>query len=84
MAELLKHRLAKTAIERIASVLSRIHPQFAASDFIQQSLDGLDALELKERVQHIISVLAQHLSPDFAGASITTNPRPLASQQRTR
>ncbi len=66
MAELLKHRLAKTAIERIASVLSRIHPQFAASDFIQQSLDGLDALELKERVQHIISVLAQHLSPDFA------------------
>ena len=66
MAELLKHRLAKTAIERIASVLSRIHPQFAASDFIQQSLDGLDALELKERVQHIITVLAQHFSPDFA------------------
>jgi 3-methyladenine DNA glycosylase AlkC len=83
MAELLKHRLAKTAIERIASVLSRIHPEFAESDFIQQSLDGLDALELKERVQHIITVLAHHLDTDFAEAALILQQIPNHWQANT-
>ena len=83
MAELLKHRLAKTAIARIAAVLSRIHPEFLADDFIQQSLNGLDALELKERVQHLITVLAQHLSPDFAEAAHVLQQIPAHWQANT-
>ncbi|MBH1970418.1 DNA alkylation repair protein [Moraxellaceae bacterium AER2_44_116] len=69
MTTLLKDRLADDAIQRIAEVLSASQVDFDPARFIQQAHTGLNSLELKERVRHIIAVLAQHLSDDFTQAA---------------
>lgn len=69
MTTLLKDRLADDAIQRIAEVLSASQVDFDPARFIQQAHTGLNSLELKERVRHIIAVLAQHLSDDFNQAA---------------
>ncbi|HNL36914.1 MAG TPA: DNA alkylation repair protein [Agitococcus sp.] len=65
MAAPLKEQLADFAIHTIADVLQKIYPNFASQSFIAQALQGLETLELKQRVQHIIVVLANHLPQDF-------------------
>ena len=69
MTTLLKDRLAADAIERIADVLAAIQPNFAHDDFIQQAHTGLQQLELKQRVHHLIATLSLHLSDDFPQAA---------------
>ncbi len=76
MTTLLKDRLAADAIQRIAQVLAATQPNFAADDFIQQAHTGLDKLELKQRVQHLITILSLHLSDDFSQAAIVLQKIP--------
>lgn len=76
MSALLKDRLATKAIDRLARVFTAIQPDFAVATFCQQAHAGLAELELKERVRHIIAVLAQHLSADFAEAALVLQQVP--------
>ena len=69
MTTLLKDRLAADAIQRIADVLAAIQSNFAYDDFIQQAHTGLQQLELKQRVHHLIATLSLHLSDDFPQAA---------------
>lgn len=69
MAELLKYRLGQGAIEQIAGVLVRVSPDFPQSVFIRQSLLNLEPLELKQRVHHLIAVLAECLPRSFTEAA---------------
>lgn len=62
---LMKDSLGTDAVARIAHVLSAIIDDFPAKAFTQEALSGLDALELKQRVDHLIHVLAQFLPANF-------------------
>lgn len=53
----LKFSLNHQALQRLAHSLKDSWPIFAAADFIDQALIGLEDLELKERVEHIYHVL---------------------------
>jgi len=59
--ELMKNGLNEAAINRIASAFSQLQPNFDVDNFTLQILNKLETLELKERVEHIIKVLHQHL-----------------------
>lgn len=65
MAAPLKEQLADVAIQTIADVVQKIYPDFASQLFVAHALQGLEVLELKQRVQHIIVALANHLPQDF-------------------
>ncbi|MDO8417149.1 MAG: hypothetical protein Q7S87_13170 [Agitococcus sp.] len=69
MTTLLKDRLAADAIQRIADVLAAIQPDFSHDDFIRQAHTGLEQFELKQRVNHLITILSLHLSDDFKQAA---------------
>lgn len=61
----MKDGLDRQAIERLARNLHRAYPKFDEQAFAKDTTQGLASRELKERVQHIIAVLAQHLPDDF-------------------
>ncbi len=63
---LMKDGLNAASAERIAGAVSQVYPSFATKEFLQQIEQGLSPLELKERVNHFIDVLAKHLPTDFA------------------
>ena len=65
MAAALKEQLSDIALQTIADVLQKIYPDFASQSFMVQALQGLEALELKQRVNHIIGVLENYLPSDF-------------------
>jgi len=72
--ELMKNGLDKPAIVRISNGLSSILNEFDALTFEKDCLKGLNALELKERVHHIIKVLHKYLPQNFPkAASILIN-----------
>lgn len=62
---LLKDGINKNAIKRIATALLSVYPDFASKAFQQACLNGLDSLELKERVHHIITILGKFLPDNF-------------------
>lgn len=62
---LMKDGLGQAAVHRISHGLLAAGAQFDAEAFHQDALKGLDTLELKQRVQHLISVIAQYLPEDF-------------------
>jgi len=62
---LMKDGLDKQAVNRIAGSLVQVLPDFPVDSFIKQALDGLDQLELKARVNHLIEVLSRFLPADF-------------------
>ena len=66
---LMKDGLGAAALERSAAAIERCMPGFPKAKFLGQALDGLDALELKERVHHVIAVLAGFLPADFPDAA---------------
>lgn len=66
---LMKDGLGRAALERSAAALERCMPEFPKEKFLGQALDGLDGLELKERVHHVIAVLADVLPTDFPAAA---------------
>lgn len=67
--ELMKNGLSQPAISRISNALSHVLIDFNSKSFENACLNGLDTLELKERVNHIIKVLHQHLPNDFKEAA---------------
>ncbi|MGH1372143.1 MAG: hypothetical protein ACRBBW_08925 [Cellvibrionaceae bacterium] len=66
--ELMKNGLGPAAVERIALALSKTESlkySFDRAAFKQQAIDGLDKLELKQRVQHLIDTLHDFLPREF-------------------
>lgn len=65
MADLMKDSLNLVAVEKIATNLKYAWAAFDADGFVAAGMDGLDALELKARVLHLIAVMHAHLPADF-------------------
>jgi len=66
MATAMKEGLDKAAIQRIAAAFSALLDDFPAEAFIKQSVQGVQPLELKQRVNFLIERLATFLPQDFA------------------
>jgi 3-methyladenine DNA glycosylase AlkC len=64
-AALLKHQLNHDAVEQIREIISVVHPGFDGPAFTRRATDGLEQLELKARVEHIVAALARHLPSGF-------------------
>jgi 3-methyladenine DNA glycosylase AlkC len=64
MAEPFKTWIDAAVVQAIARHVQRAWPGFDGAGFAQQALQGLDALELKARVQQVAVALAQHLPDD--------------------
>lgn len=62
---LMKEGLGSAAINRIACALEAVMSDFDRRTFEREAARGLDELELKQRVQHLIRVLHQHLPANF-------------------
>ncbi len=62
---LMKDGLNPHAINRISRALKGVHPQFDEEAFQQDCLNGLNKLELKQRIYHIIDAMHQFLPEDF-------------------
>lgn len=62
---LMKDGLGANAIKRIANSIALVVPGFNAKAFQKDALRGLDELELKARVQHLIQVLHRHYDLPF-------------------
>ena len=67
--KLMKDRLGEQAILEISQVLSMCLTDFPQRQFIKQALAGLGELELKQRVDHLIAVLADYLPAEFTDAA---------------
>jgi len=65
----MKEGLSENAIIRIANALNSTINRFPTNQFRADALAGLDGLELKQRVNHVINVLHQHLPVDFEEAA---------------
>ena len=63
--KLMKHGLSTDAVKRICTVLAVIIDDFPVQQFQNEALKGLDELELKQRVEHLITVLNNYLPDDF-------------------
>lgn len=66
---LMKDGLGADAVRRMADALHQTHDNFAYRRFEKEANRGLDELELKERVHHLIEVLHRFLPDDFSDAS---------------
>ncbi|PHS25444.1 MAG: DNA alkylation repair protein [Methylophaga sp.] len=67
--KLMKEGLGADAVARITHVLSVIIKGFPAEDFSCSALAGLAPLELKQRVTHLIAILADYLPNDFQASA---------------
>ena len=67
MAEqkLMKHGLSTDAVKRICTVLADIIDDFPRQPFQNEATQGLERLELKQRVDYLITVLNHYLPEDF-------------------
>jgi 3-methyladenine DNA glycosylase AlkC len=66
---LMKHQLGIDAITTISRALSSVLDGFNEEQFISDARDGIEVLELKQRVTHLIAVLHHHLPIDFTDAA---------------
>jgi len=67
---LMKSAIGVDAVKRITSVLTDIIDDFPSQNFTESALLGLDDLELKQRVEHLISVLTCYLPADFEQSAL--------------
>jgi 3-methyladenine DNA glycosylase AlkC len=67
--KLMKSGLDRGAIRRMSEVLVSLDSGIDGEQFQSQARAGLRRLELKQRVQHLITVLHEHLPADFAAAA---------------
>lgn len=65
----MKDGLGAAAVDRIANALAKTTPRFPKARFIAASMDGLEGLELKDRVRHLIGVMNAFLPADFENAA---------------
>jgi 3-methyladenine DNA glycosylase AlkC len=63
--ELMKNGLSESAIQRIAKAFSQVLPSFNTDKFSNDVLASYEELELKERVNHIITQLHQQMPKNF-------------------
>jgi len=83
MAEPFKNLVNEAVIRELAGWLSAAGP-FDDAAFVAAALEGLEALELKDRVRHLSSVLHDHLDPDYRTALahiVRALPPPLTSTE---
>jgi len=66
---LMKDKLSANAVAEISHVLSCVIPDFPTELFMRAACSGLEQLELKQRVTHLIGVLAEFLPHDFSDAA---------------
>jgi len=64
----MKEGLGVAAIKRIGANLRRAWRAFPEAEFFRSASEGLDHLELKQRVLHVIAVLAECLPSEFESA----------------
>ena len=64
----MKDGLNRAVIERIAATFSRVSPDFASNGFLRRACDGLDGLELKDRVIRVAESLDAVLPRPFPKA----------------
>lgn len=62
----MKNGLGESAVERIACALKQVKPDFDTANFVSEAMSGLQTLELKGRVYHVIATLHKFLPGDFA------------------
>jgi len=67
--KLMKSGLGADAISRICAVLAKVIDDFPVAQFQRDALHGLNDLELKQRVEHLMTVLHRYLPEDFQQAS---------------
>jgi 3-methyladenine DNA glycosylase AlkC len=77
----MKSQLGKQAIGHIAGCLTELNSDFAKTSFNTQALLGLDKLELKQRVKHIIEVLHDFLPADFSQSTAILKQLPAVWRQ---
>jgi len=66
----LKHGLDGKAVGHLAAQLHAADPSFDTKGFIRTATRGLTALELKQRVHHVIVALRRFLPPDIPKALV--------------
>ncbi len=69
MAEALKNQFGPDVPQAIARMVKAVHPAFDGDAFLQDALQGYDALALMPRGQHIAHALQAHLPADFEQAA---------------
>jgi len=67
--QLIKDQLGQHAVITLSQTLSNVMDGFPAEQFIIDANAGFDELALKQRVSHLITVLANYLPVDFIGAA---------------
>jgi len=65
----MKNGLSHSAVERLSGALRQTCSGFDSAPFSREALQGLEKLELKERVFHFIETLHRHLPKDFEEAA---------------
>jgi 3-methyladenine DNA glycosylase AlkC len=81
MAEPFKNLVNREVVEELAGWLEAAGP-LDSHAFVSDAMDGLEALELKDRVRHLSTVLHRHLEPDYRDALahiVRALPPPLQS-----
>lgn len=63
---LMKDGVDVIAVERIAKALTRVYAGFEFERFTEECIKGLEPLELRQRIDHIIQVLHHFLPADFS------------------
>src|SRR5690606_5749087 len=63
-----KHWFNRAAVTRLAEQIASTWPRFPVDRFVDEASDGLDALELKQRVAHIARALSGALPTDVEQA----------------
>ena len=82
MAEPFKNMMSPKTVRTLARWLREADGNFDSVAFVAASLDGLDELELKARVQQIADALRKHLAPSYSAALehvLAALPEPLSS-----
>ncbi len=63
--KLMKEYLSQDAIDKIARYIVEIWPEFNVDGFKTNAFEGIEQLELKQRIGHIILILHRYLPSDF-------------------
>ncbi|MGB5757557.1 MAG: DNA alkylation repair protein [Acidimicrobiales bacterium] len=71
MAEPLKNQLDRTTVEVLAERFAKVHPEFNGPAFIAEAMSRFPELELKNRVNLVADLLADHLPDDYPTALST-------------
>ncbi len=66
---LMKDKLGKDAVLGISQTLAKVMVDFPADAFIDDACLGLERLELKQRVEHLIAILNTYLPTKFSDAA---------------